>query len=102
MFDSELSPKKVRLLNVTKSEGCLPSRKSRESLEVGMWVELAVECPTGRILVEVIGVGAKKYEGFVRSVPNPAEMQNVVKWGDLVEFRPCNVVAIRGEDGNTE
>jgi hypothetical protein len=107
MFEEELAPKKgFRLLNAAKamSKEHLPGRKEREGLEVGDFVELTASVDSDamgvseiseRLWVEVIGVGAKKYEGFVRTAPDYRELQETLKWGDLVEFKPIHVMSIK-------
>ena len=103
MFEEELTPKKgFILVNVTKKglKDSLPTRKQREGLEVGDFAQLLVEVSgdskeSETIWVEVVGVEAKKYQGFMRCNPDKQAIMEVLKWGDMVEFKPIHVLSVK-------
>lgn len=110
MFETELTPKNgFRLVNIAKAmKAYLLPRKDREGLEVGDFAELVFEVSVEahvpvaeRMWVEVMGVDAKKYSGFLRSAPDTRDMQEAVQWGDLIEFKPIHVAAIRKSKDET-
>lgn len=105
MFEELTQPKKgFRLesavtLNKTNPDTFLiPSRKDRESLEVGDLVKLNFISLDSqwreRMLVEVSGVQSKKYEGLLRSCPTTPELEDSLQWGDVLEFEPRHIIKI--------